>query len=68
MLTNTTNGELMTPHLDIFMSGKTMGLNGLRFHDIYDVYCTHSDIAAGYLQGQLETITLANNTIDLPFQ
>ncbi len=35
----------MTPHLDIFMSGKKLGLNGLRFHDIYDVYCTHSDTA-----------------------
>ncbi len=27
----------MTPHLDIFMSVKKLGLNG--------VYCTHSDIA-----------------------
>ncbi len=40
MLTNTTNGQLMTPHLDILMSG-----NVLRYHDIYNAYCTHSDIA-----------------------
>lgn len=42
---------------------QNLGLSRLRFHDIYDVYFTHS---TGHLQWQLGSIMLANNTVD-PF-
>ncbi len=46
---------------------ETFVIKGLRFHDIYCVYCTHSDIAmpvnVTYKQGQLGSITLANRLI-----
>ncbi len=44
-----------------------LGLNRYNFYGIYDVYCTHSVIAnTGYLQGQLELITLAKKQLTYP--